>query len=94
MDSHAEFLRMVVQDDTRPDALLRGEWQTAPMSEKERAMLAYAVEITVDATRVSPATLDGLRAHGFDDTGILQITMIASWFNYINRMADALGVGR
>lgn len=85
---------MVVQDDTLPDALLRGEWQTAPMSEKERAMLAYAVEITVDATRVSPATLDGLRAHGFDDTGILQITMIASWFNYINRMADALGVGR
>ncbi len=85
---------MVVQDDTLPDALLRGEWQTAPMSDKERAMLAYAVEITVDATRVSPATLDGLRAHGFDDTGILQITMIASWFNYINRMADALGVGR
>ena len=85
---------MVVQDDTLPDALLRGEWQTAPMSNKERAMLAYAVEITVDATRVSPATLDGLRAHGFDDTGILQITMIASWFNYINRMADALGVGR
>ncbi len=85
---------MVVQDDTLPDALLRGEWQTAPMSDKERAMLAYAVEITVDATRVSPATLDGLRAHGFDDTGILQITMITSWFNYINRMADALGVGR
>ena len=57
-------------------------------------MLAYAVEITEDATRVQPATLDGLRAHGFDDTGILQITIIAAWFNYINRMADALGVGR
>jgi len=38
--------------------------------------------------------LDGLRAHGFDDTAILQMTIIASWFNYINRMADALGVGR
>jgi hypothetical protein len=24
----------------------------------------------------------------------LQITLIASWFNYINRVADALGVGR
>jgi alkylhydroperoxidase family enzyme len=31
---------------------------------------------------------------GFDDRGILQITLIASWFNYINRVADALGVGR
>lgn len=57
-------------------------------------MLAYAVTITEDATRVSRATLDGLRAHGFDDTAILQMTIIASWFNYINRMADALGVGR
>ena len=31
---------------------------------------------------------------GFDDRGILQITLIASWFNYINRVADSLGVGR
>jgi hypothetical protein len=35
-----------------------------------------------------------LRKAGFDDRGILQITLIASWFNYINRVADALGVGR
>ena len=35
-----------------------------------------------------------LRAVGFDDRAILQITLIASWFNYINRVADALGVGR
>ena len=31
---------------------------------------------------------------GLDDRGILQITLIACWFNYINRVADALGVGR
>ncbi len=37
---------------------------------------------------------DKLRAVGFDDRAILQITMIAAWFNYINRVADALGVGR
>lgn len=84
----------MVQSDELPQALLRGEWRTAPMSDRERAMLAYAVEITEDATRVQPATLEGLRAHGFDDTGILQIAIIASWFNYVNRMADALGVGR
>ena len=34
------------------------------------------------------------RCAGFDDRGILQITLIASWFNYINRVADSLGVGR
>ena len=57
-------------------------------------MCAYAVQISVDATAVSRATLDDLRANGFTDEGILQITLIASWFNYINRVADALGVGR
>ena len=39
-------------------------------------------------------SMDKLREAGFDDTGILQITLIASWFNYINRVADALGIGR
>ena len=57
-------------------------------------MLDLAVQISVDATAVTRETLDGLRAHGFTDEGILQITLIASWFNYINRVADALGVGR
>jgi uncharacterized protein YciW len=57
-------------------------------------MLDYAVDISEDATRVSRETLDGLRAHGFDDRAILQMALIASWFNYINRVADALGVGR
>jgi len=37
---------------------------------------------------------DDLRAAGFDDTAILQINLIASWFNYINRVTDRLGVGR
>ena len=75
-------------------AQLRTDFRTAPISDSERAMLEFAVQITVDATAVSRETLDGLRAHGFTDEAILQITLIASWFNYINRVADALGVGR
>ena len=57
-------------------------------------MCAYAVQVSVDATAISRETLDDLRTNGFTDEGILQITLIASWFNYINRVADALGVGR
>jgi alkylhydroperoxidase family enzyme len=52
------------------------------------------VKLTKDATQCSQADHVALRAAGFDDRGILQITLIASWFNYINRVADALGVGR
>jgi len=57
-------------------------------------MLDFAAQLTRDATRITPADHERLRAVGFDDRGILQITLIASWFNYINRVADALGVGR
>ena len=57
-------------------------------------MLDYAVELTRDATKVTPGHHERLRAAGFDDRGIVQITLIASWFNYINCVADALGVGR
>jgi alkylhydroperoxidase family enzyme len=57
-------------------------------------MLDFVVKITRDATQISPRDHEKLRVTGFDDRGILQITLIASWFNYINRVADALGVGR
>ena len=49
----------------------------------------YLVALTGRARDRVPA-----REAGFDDTAILQMTLIASWFNYINRVADALGVGR
>jgi alkylhydroperoxidase family enzyme len=51
-------------------------------------------QLTRDATRITKADHEKLRGVGFDDRGILQITLIAAWFNYINRVADALGVGR
>ena len=75
-------------------AALEEDYTSAPITEQEKTMLDYVVQITRDATRISPADHDRLRSAGFDDQGILQITLIASWFNYINRVADALGVGR
>jgi uncharacterized peroxidase-related enzyme len=73
---------------------LKTDYRTAPLSAQDRVMLEFVEQITRDATRITPAFHDRLRAAGFDDRGILQITLIASWFNYINRVADALGVGR
>jgi uncharacterized peroxidase-related enzyme len=75
-------------------AALQEDYARAPISEQDRVMLDYVVKLTEDATKVSPEDHVRLRAVGFDDKGILQITLIASWFNYINRVADALGVGR
>jgi uncharacterized peroxidase-related enzyme len=73
---------------------LQKNYKTAPVTDQERVMVDYVVKMTKDATKVSAEDHERLRAAGFDDVGILQITLIASWFNYINRVADALGVGR
>jgi alkylhydroperoxidase family enzyme len=73
---------------------LETDYAGAPLSEQDRVMLDYVVQLTRDSTRISREHHEQLRRVGFDDKGILQITLIASWFNYINRAADALGVGR
>jgi uncharacterized peroxidase-related enzyme len=83
----------VTLDDELVTALRR-DYKRASISEQDRIMLDYVVKITKDATQCSKDDHAQLREAGFDDRGILQITLIAAWFNYINRVADALGVGR
>ena len=80
-------------DEALVDAL-KFDYANAPISAQDRVMLDYVVQLTKDATRIGREDHERLRAASFDDRAILQITLIASWFNYINRVADALGVGR
>lgn len=91
--SHAEFLRRITLDEELIKAL-ENDYTTAPISEQDQYMLHYVVKLTKDATQILRHDHVMLRNVGFDDQAILQITLIASWFNYINRVADALGVGR
>jgi uncharacterized peroxidase-related enzyme len=83
----------VTLDEALVEAIRR-DYRTAPIEERDRVMLDFAVQLTRDATKITREDHAKLKAAGFDDRGILQITLIASWFNYINRVADALGVGR
>jgi alkylhydroperoxidase family enzyme len=73
---------------------LREDYTKAPVSRADRVMLDYVVQLTRNATVLHREDTEKMRAAGFNDTAILQVTLIASWFNYINRVADALGVGR
>lgn len=90
--THTEFLRRATGDDAFAQAIA-ADYRTAPINERDRVMLEYAEQVTRDAKGVTDAHHERLRAVGFDDRGILQITLIAAFFNYINRVADALGVG-
>ena len=80
--------------DAELAAQLARDYTQAKLDDADRAMLDYAAKLTRHAARVTPEDLARLREVGFTDTAILQINLIASWFNYINRVADGLGVGR
>jgi uncharacterized peroxidase-related enzyme len=93
VESHAEFLRCVTLDEELA-AALRRDYRTATVNDQERAMLDYVATLTLSPAQISPDDLKRLRHVGFEDQAILQINLIASWFNYINRVADGLGVGK
>jgi uncharacterized peroxidase-related enzyme len=75
-------------------AQLARDYTQAKLNDADRAMLDYTAKLTLHPARVTPEDLDRLRGVGFSDQAILQINLIASWFNYINRVADGLGVGK
>lgn len=55
-------------------------------------MLRYALALTRDPGGMTASDVETLRAHGFDDAGIHDICHVAAYYNYVNRMADGLGV--
>jgi alkylhydroperoxidase family enzyme len=74
---------------------LKRDWRQAPLDAVDRAILEYAEKLTRSPSRMMREDVEALRAAtGLDDRGVLQVTLIASFFNYVTRVADALGVGR
>ncbi len=92
-ESHAEFLRRVTLDDDMV-AAMRADYKTAPLSDAEKVMVEYVVQLTKESYKITEKNHVRLREAGFDDQAILQMTLIAAWFNYINRIANSLGVGQ
>ncbi len=92
-DSHTETLGRLTGDESLA-AKVRSDYMTAELPEADAAMLRYVESVTVNAGGITSGVIDGLRGVGFDDRAILQMTLIAAWFNYFNRVVDALGAGK
>jgi uncharacterized peroxidase-related enzyme len=58
-----------------------------------RALCDYAVELTRDSSAITAAHADALREHGLDDAAIHDAIQVIAYFNYINRIAEAGGIG-
>jgi len=89
--AHAAILRVRARDAALGD-LVAVNYRSAPLTDRQRAMLDYAVTLSVTPDNVGPADHALLRLAGLDDEAIWDISAIAALFALSNRMAHALGL--
>lgn len=77
--------------DAWVDAVAR-DWRTAPLAPADAALCAFAERLTRAPSAMAAADVEGLRAARFDDRAIHDAAQVVGYFNYSNRIADALGV--
>ncbi len=71
---------------------IKTDYRTAKLDEATRAVLDFAVKLTRTPGEMKPSDLDALRQHGLSELALHDIVQVAAYFNYINRVADGLGV--
>lgn len=91
MRHHGAGLRSLLHDDAKATAIDE-DYTTAELTERERAMLDYSVKLTRTPQQMSANDIQRLRAAGIADDEILDVCQVASYYNFVNRMADGLGV--
>lgn len=68
------------------------DYRTASLDPADRALLDYAAELTRDPGGMGEGQVQSLKDHEFSDTAIHDICQVSAYFNFVNRMADGLGV--
>ena len=91
MTAHGEALRTESNDDPLVEGIKR-DYTQLDLPPAERAMLDYAVKLTVAPSTVNEADVQSLRDHGFDDRDILDIVYVICLYNFNDRMADDTGI--
>ncbi len=91
VNHHAEALNFYWKDDAKVQQVMADHTRVA-LPPRQRAMLDYAIKLTKAPASVTEADVEALRAAGFTDKDILDINLITSYFNFVNRIAEGLGV--
>jgi uncharacterized peroxidase-related enzyme len=91
MEAHEKDLRSVVASDAQRRAV-QEDYRSANLAPREVALLDFAVKLTRSPSSIHRHDLDVLRAHGFTDEELVDAVHCISYFNFINRTLDGLGV--
>ena len=88
---HGGAFRALIRDEALASAVLE-DWRQAALSDRQRALCAYAEKLTREPAAMHEEDLLPLRGPGLDDRDILDLVQVIAYFNYVNRVADGLGV--
>jgi uncharacterized peroxidase-related enzyme len=83
-------LRLLTRDPDLDDAIAQ-DHTTAPIEDRERLMLDWALKVTRSSNACTEADVEALHAAGWSDEDVMDITETAAMFNMTNRLANALG---
>ena len=89
--AHGESLRKELQGDAEPVVHLVQDWRSADLDEQERVMLEWVEKITFTPGLMTGDDVERLREVGFVDEDILEISLVCSYYNMVNRFAESLG---
>jgi uncharacterized peroxidase-related enzyme len=91
--SHGEFLRKAIDEDvTTVKQVQQDPAQAATLTDQEKVMLTFVEKMTKESWTMTRRDVEGLRTAGFSEVQILAIVQLTAWFNFMTRVADALGV--
>ncbi len=71
---------------------IEDDYRDADLSRRERTILEYAVKLTLKPSEMQSSDVEALRGAGLSDAEILDVCQVTSYYNYVNRLADGLGV--
>lgn len=88
---HEEALRHVTDDHALMEKIAE-DYENAPLTRREKAMLDYAYKLTKTPYRMMQDDIVCLRLMKLSDLAIFEINQIVAYFNYVNRIVFGLGV--
>ena len=91
MEAHGADFRAEVQNQTQTEALKR-DWRAAGLDEPDHALCSWAEKLTRTPHSMCANDVRALETAGFSPDAINDAAQVVGYFNYINRIADGLGV--
>ncbi|MFQ5777789.1 MAG: carboxymuconolactone decarboxylase family protein [Terriglobia bacterium] len=89
--AHLELLRRLGVEKALGRQLVH-DYEAAPVDEREKSLFRFAEKITREPFKIKESDVSELRRHGWDDAALLEVALVASHFNFLNRLAAALGL--